>query len=118
MRLPENSVSRRRIAVSLRSMMATVWPAASTACAKPDPTRPQPTTTTCTTAHGIDGPRTAGKRPRSGRLPPQAIADDLRDDRDSASRRESVRGFREPSIVLVGQFEIGGCHIGFELSDA
>src|SRR5271156_4440930 len=48
-RSPANTSGSRRKALAVRSMMATVWPSPTKDVAKPDPTRPHPTTTTCTT---------------------------------------------------------------------
>src|SRR5918998_2132235 len=47
--LPENPSGRRRNWAGFLSMMATEWPIGSRAAARPEPTRPQPTTMTCTT---------------------------------------------------------------------
>src|SRR4051794_34746002 len=45
---PVNRSGRRRKALRFLSMTATVWPWLSNSAANSDPTRPQPTTTTCT----------------------------------------------------------------------
>ena len=47
-RLPPNAVGRRLNASLRLSMTATVWPCSSRAPANSLPTRPHPTTTTCT----------------------------------------------------------------------
>src|SRR4051812_15475394 len=75
--LPLNPAGSRRNAVSLRSMMATVWPAASTAVARPEPTRPQPTTTTCTIPPPAPPVGTTGRTVLRGR-PVRETADRVR----------------------------------------
>src|ERR1700722_12410204 len=55
---------RRRKARAFLSMMATEWPWATREIAKPEPTRPQPTTITCTPQHNT--PRATVQRGGAG----------------------------------------------------
>src|SRR5690606_27504782 len=57
--------SSRRKAVGSLSTTATEWPRWSRMPARPDPTRPQPTMTTCIGAHAIA--RSTGGVPRATR---------------------------------------------------
>src|ERR671917_333626 len=58
--LPEKFSGRRRNWAGFLSMMATEWPIGSRAAARPEPTRPHPTTMTCTgPLHSPRGRRTS-----------------------------------------------------------
>src|SRR5438309_44284 len=68
---PVKRSGRRRNALRFLSMTATVWPSFSSATASSDPTRPQPTTITCTAHHATrDWPRA-----QTGRAPPGPAPD-------------------------------------------